>query len=237
MKNHLQCGASFHGQNRLPPSSRTAVPGRLLPLIAAAAVPLASVVSGRATTILQDGFETPDISMPAYKYYGHGDTFSIWTVIDDGIGERPYLHANPPYFVVEGTQAMELNQGSGVRTTFNAVAGETYTLSFLLRHSSNVQPSPLEVSAAGQSTTFFYNVDKTYELKTFTFTPTLNDPAAELRLYNPSPVGDYATWSIDAVRLSVPDAASTKWLLIGAVGGLFLVVRKMNDRSWLRLSI
>ncbi len=227
MKNHPPSRAHSRGQNRLLPPPRTGVSGRLLPLAAAVAALLASVGSHQATTILQDGFETPDISAPTYKYYGHGDTFSVWTVIDDGIGERPYLHANPPYFVVEGTQAMELNQGSGVRTTFNAVAGETYTLSFLLRHSSNIQPLPLEVSAAGQSTTFFYNVDNIYELKTFTFTPTLNDPAAELRLYNPSPVGDYATWSIDAVKLTVPEAGSTG-LLLSLAGSSLLVFIRMN---------
>lgn len=161
--------------------------------------------SAMAANLLSNGgFESPG-TVTTYLFLSNNATsVTGWAAIDDGVGERPYLmNKNRPggsytNRVFDGTYAMAINQGSGIKTTFPVTAGVTYTLSFQARKGSTAGYTPLEVSVAGFSTTFA-NVSGSFQLFSYTFTATATDSAAQLVFKNSSPTPDYKTYDIDAV--------------------------------------
>lgn len=171
-------------------------------LLLAAVLPLSPAMA--ANLLSNGGFESPG-TVNTFLYLSNNDTsVSGWTVIDDGLGERPYLmNKNRPggsysNRVVEGTYAMAINQGSGIKTTFPVTAGVVYTLSFQARKGSTADYAPLEVSVAGFDTTFA-GVTGSFQLLTYTFTANTTNLAAELSIFNSSSTPDYKTYDIDAV--------------------------------------
>lgn len=164
-----------------------------------------SLPSAMAANLLSNGgFESPG-TVTTYQFLSNNATsVTGWTVIDDGVGERPYLmNKNRPggnytNRVVEGIYAMAINQGSGIKTTFPVTAGVTYTLSFQAQKGTTSGYTPLEVSVAGFNATFT-TITGSFQLLTYTFTASATNSAAELRFFNSSPTPDYKTYDIDAV--------------------------------------
>lgn len=164
-----------------------------------------SLPSAMAANLLSNGgFESPG-TVTTYQFLSNNATsVTGWTVIDDGVGERPYLmNKNRPggnytNRVVEGIYAMAINQGSGIKTTFPVTAGVTYTLSFQAQKGTTSGYRPLEVSVAGFNATFT-TITGSFQLLTYTFTASATNSAAELRFFNSSPTPDYKTYDIDAV--------------------------------------
>lgn len=171
-------------------------------LMLAAAMPLAPAAA--ANLLSNGGFESPG-TVTTYQFLSNNATsITGWTAIDDGIGERPYLmnknRTGGSYTnrVIEGSYALAINQGSGIKTSFPVTAGMTYTLSFQARKGATAGFTPLEVSVAGFNTTFS-NVTGSFQLLTYTFTAGASNAAAELKFFNSSPAPDYKTYDIDAV--------------------------------------
>ncbi|ATG91951.1 dockerin type I domain-containing protein [Methylomonas koyamae] len=171
-------------------------------LVLAAVLPLSPAMA--ANLLGNGGFESPG-TVTTYQFLSNNATsVTGWTAIDDGIGERPYLmNKNRPggsytNRVFDGTYALAINQGSGIKTSFPVTAGVTYTLSFQARKGASGGYTPLEVSVAGFNTTFS-NVTGSFQLLTYTFTASASNAAAELKFFNSSPTPDYKTYDIDAV--------------------------------------
>lgn len=171
-------------------------------LMLAAALPLSPATA--ANLLNNGGFESPG-TVATYLFLSNNATsVTGWTAIDDGVGERPYLmnkyRPGGSYTdrVYDGTYALAINQGSGIKTTFPVTAGVTYTLSFQARKGTTAGFTPLEVSVAGFNTTFS-NVGGSFQLLSYTFTASASNAAAELRFFNSSPTPDYKTYDIDAV--------------------------------------
>lgn len=168
-----------------------------------------------AANLLGNGsFESPG-TVTTYQFLSNAATsVTNWTAIDDGIGERPYLmNKNRPggnYIsrVIEGTYAMAINQGSGIKTTFPVTAGVTYTLSFQARKGTAGGYTPLEVTVAGFNTSF-NNISNNFQLLSYTFTAGASNAAAELKFFNSSPPPDYKTYDIDAVVVEEGTGPST----------------------------
>lgn len=171
-------------------------------LMLAAVIPLTPAT---AANLLSNGsFESPGTVTTYLFLSNNAASVTGWTVIDDAVGERPYLmNKNRPggnyaNRVVDGIYALAINQGSGIKTSFPVTAGVTYTLSFQVRKNTAVGYTPLEVSVAGFDTTFA-NVTGSFQLVSYTFTAGSTNSAAELRFFNSSPTPDYKTYDIDAV--------------------------------------
>lgn len=171
-------------------------------LMLAAALPLSPATA--ANLLNNGGFESPG-TVTTYLFLSNNATsVTGWTAIDDGVGERPYLmnkyRPGGSYTdrVYDGTYALAINQGSGIKTTFPVTAGVTYTLSFQARKGTTAGFTPLEVSVAGFNTAFS-NVGGSFQLLSYTFTASASNAAAELRFFNSSPTPDYKTYDIDAV--------------------------------------
>ncbi len=181
-------------------------------LMLAAFVPLAPATA--ANLLSNGGFESPG-TVTTYLFLSNNATsVTGWAAIDDGIGERPYLmNKNRPggsyaNRVAEGSYALAINQGSGIKTTFPVTAGVTYTLSFQARKNSAASYTPLEVSVAGFNTGF-NNVSGNFQLFSYTFTAGASNTAAELKFFNSSPTPDYKTYDIDAVVVEEGSGPST----------------------------
>lgn len=202
-------------------------------LPAAIATVAVGVSTAQAQSLLVNGdFELPGFSAPPYyRYMANGDssTMTSWTVINDGIGEAPYLmHAGYPAYdatgIPHGTYAVALNQGSGLRTTFPIVGNTIYELSFWVRPGEadgpgHFTPDPLAVQVAGVTA----NIPPTssgWSYHTLLFTTPSSDPAAVLEFLNPSPVGDFRGWAIDAVAVTtvVPEPAWGTLAMAGLAG-------------------
>lgn len=202
-------------------------------LFAALATAVAAVNSTQAQNLLANGdFELPGFGVPPYyRYTANGDSSTLagWTVINDGIGEAPYvMHAGYPAYdatgIPHGTYAVSLNQGSGLRTTFPMVGNTAYELSFWVRPgeadgSGHFTPDPLAVQVAGVTA----NIPPTgsgWSYHTLVFIAPSSDPAALLEFLNPSPVGDFRGWAIDAVAIAtvVPEPAWGALPMAGLAG-------------------
>ncbi|PPD33038.1 MAG: hypothetical protein CTY19_09350 [Methylomonas sp.] len=171
-------------------------------LLLASVLPLSPALA--ANLLSNGGFESPG-TVTTYLFLSNNATsVTGWTAIDDGIGERPYLmnryRPGGSYTnrVMEGTYALAINQGSGIKTTFPVTAGVTYTLSFQVRKGSAGGYTALEVAVAGFNTAFT-SVTGSFELRSYTFTATTTNPSAELKFFNSSPSPDYKTYDLDAV--------------------------------------
>ena len=186
-----------------------------------------------ANLITNGGFENPGFSTPPFfRYLANGDSTTIanWTVMDDGIGEQPYLMniAGYPTSIHEGSYALSLNQGSGIVTDFSVIAGLDYKLSFFAKTTSGIVPDPLDVSIAGFASTF--TPEAAFTEYNFMFTASSSDSAAILQFMNTSPVGDFRIWTLDNIQVnqvnSVPAPAAV-WLLGSGLIGL-IRVRKIS---------
>lgn len=183
-------------------------------MVLLAAVVLLSPATA-ANLLSNGGFESPG-TVTTYQFLSNNATsVTGWTAIDDGIGERPYLmnkyrpggsYTNRVY---DGTYALAINQGTGIKTTFPVTAGVTYTLSFQARKGTTAGYTPLEVSVAGFNAAF-PGVTSSFQLLTYTFTASASNPAAELRFFNSSPTPDYKTYDIDAVVLEEGTGPTTQ---------------------------
>jgi hypothetical protein len=160
-------------------------------------------------------FEVPGFTSPDYRLLSDGDTsITGWTVHNDGIGEAPYWaligggDPGAPYIGSDGRYSVYLNAGSSIETTFAAVAGVTYNLSFWSKPDGSRDLSeyaPLSVDVAGSSTTF----TAPNGTQNFAFTATLTDPNALLKFANSSAPGDYKIYVLDAASISaVPEPIS-----------------------------
>lgn len=206
-------------------------------LIAAAALACTPRTS-LADLISNGGFESPGIdSPPYYRYLTDGDTsIAGWTVHDDGIGEAPYWMkggSGSPYspFIFDGSYSVLLNAGSGVSTTFAAIAGAEYEFSIYSQKFYN--PIALTVTADGTSVDLHPGFS--YSLQTFTFTATTTDPNATLSIFNSATGPDYQQFAIDDVTLTTTNTPvpSSLAMLAGAaaVGGIGAVVRRRSHRK------
>jgi hypothetical protein len=185
--------------------------------------------------VMNGGFESPGVAEFRFMSDGATNVITGWTVIDDGIGERPYYQAigRQPMSVYSGRYGVVLNQGSGISTRFPAVSGTTYELSFWFRpstaYSVNIMPDPVQVRIAGFETTFA--PDEAWTNAIFRFTPTASDPVATLEIFNPSPVGDYRIYYIDAVSITA-EAAPPPPLAIELSTGVVRLSWPLSASAW-----
>lgn len=170
----------------------------------------ASMVLLRAQNVLPNGgFEYPGLpSGERVRFLTNGSTFvSAWTVIDDGVGERPFYGTRALNdAVLNGSYGLVLNQESGVRTTFRAEPGAFYELSLWLRPDDCrgcVTPAPLVVTISGNSFSLPLVAGWSYQTVQFYATNSVNT----LELYNPASTPDYKRYTIDDVSIAkVPGA-------------------------------
>jgi len=154
--------------------------------------------------ILNGGFEMPGLpAIEPIHYLADGSGFLPgWTVIDDGIGEKPFL-AQGPYseVIVAGNYGLMLNQGSGVRTTFRADVGSFYELAFSLRPGNCklcVSPAPLRVTISGNSTSIPLVSGWTRRTIQFFATNSVNT----LEFLNPSSPSDFKQFGLDEISVT-----------------------------------
>lgn len=176
---------------------------------------LALLLAAVATTqihaqnlVSNGGFESPQYSSPPfYRYLANASwqpqlgTLPGWTVLDDGVGEPPYLAALPAYtnVVHHGSYGIALNQGSGIRTTVAIESNATYRLAFWLTLQGNSTPSPLQITVAGIVTNV--PVSNSWAHHTLEFTAASTDPASLIQFNNISPVGPGKTIGLDEISL------------------------------------
>ena len=193
-----------------------------------------------AQNLITNGdFELLEYSAPPFfRFLPHSDSTTLpgWTAIDDFIGEPSYVFSEELYpdFIHSGSQAVFLNQGSGLSSLFSTTANTTYELSFFATPSVSGQPigsvSPLQIAVAGFTTTFASSVADVYEHVTFQFTASTTTADAVLSFYNPSASGDYKHYAIDTVSVTVvPEPSTICLLLVSFVGLTFR--RRGHDRN------
>jgi hypothetical protein len=153
--------------------------------------------------LLNGGFESPGLSRTqAIRYLTNGDTFiPAWTVIDDGIGEKPYYAQGPNSDAISsGSYGLILNQGSGIKTTFRAETS-FYELALFL-HAGNcklcVSPAPLRVTINGNSYTLPLAPGWSRQTLQFYTTNSINT----LELFNESSPADYKQFGLDDVSIT-----------------------------------
>ncbi len=195
-------------------------------LAALASTAVAAATGGPVNLVTNGDFELPGFTAPPdYMYLFSGDSIPGWTVVDTPPwASQPALIARSSgYPTLEGTYTMVLTEGTAIQTTFAAVAGSSYRLSFLASV-TNVGTG-LNVTAAGHSTSFLMPTG----LQTFLFTATATNPAAMLEFKNMSPDdGNFRLYWVDAVSVTpVPEPAAAYSL--GA--GLLTVFGFLHLRS------
>ena len=163
----------------------------------------------RAQNLVTNGdFESPQYSSPPYYRYLANPSWQPqlgslpgWTVLDDGVGEPPYLAALPAYtnVVHHGSYGIALNQGSGIRTTVTIQSNTVYQLSYWIKLQGSVTPSPLEVTVAGAVTDVPVTTNWTRHVSQFTAAST--ELAAVVQFNNVSPAGPGQTIGLDEISL------------------------------------
>ena len=185
-------------------------------------------------TILEDSFEAPILptSITYYKYLSAGD-LPGWTVINDGRGEQPFLinevlyagrTGYPDFF---GSQALTLNEGSGIQKTISLLAGQTYSFS-IWGYGNSELPLEIQIGLHTEFLNFEHWREGGLKERTFSFTASENDEDAILRIYNPIVGADYHERVLDNITIStvsVPDGGSTAILLGLGVMGLYAARR------------
>jgi hypothetical protein len=170
--------------------------------IALAALLFVSGASAQ-TLLLNGSFETPGLSANQFRRpLSDGDTFiPAWTVIDDGIGEKPYYAQAPNSDAVSaGSYGLILNQGSGIKTTFRAEAS-FYELAVAVHPGDCkvcVSPAPLRVTINGNSYTLPLTPGWSRQTLQFYTTNSINT----LELFNESSPADYKQFGLDDVSIT-----------------------------------
>lgn len=192
---------------------------RLMGVVAVCAM-LAPQLAGAVNLVHNGNFEAPFSTPPYYRYLHDGDDTTIpgWTAIDDGIAEPGYIFNIGAYSaVVEGANSIFMNQGAGLETRVPLVAGQSYELRFYAKEwHTYLAFEPLQVSVGTLSRSFASPNGYTR----LVFTADTTDPAAVLRFYNPSPVGDFRGYVFDDVSLkatAVPEPATAVLAAFGLV--------------------
>ncbi len=191
--------------------------------------------SSFANLVTNGNFEAGFSGTPNYRYL-YNDNHSVvpgWVTLDDGIGEPSYIFDStaPEYQTraVEGRYAIALNQGTGLRTFVNLLAGQSYALHFYAKWVTNLPVDPLQVSIDGNG---FTVVPNGYETLVFTANTTGTGAALEFR--NPSPIGNYRGYAFDDVSLieisAVPEPASLVMMLTGLIGLFGIKIRQSRLR-------
>jgi len=169
-------------------------------------IALAALFLGHASAqnlVLNGSFESPELpKTQPIRYLNDGDTFIPgWTVINDGIGERPYYAQGPNADAISsGNYGLLLNQGTGIKTTFRAEPS-FYELAVSL-HSGDcrlcVSPAPLRVTINGNSYTLPLRAGWSRQALQFYTTNSINT----LELLNESSPTDYKQFGLDDVSIT-----------------------------------
>jgi hypothetical protein len=188
--------------------------------------------------ISNGGFESPGFGGPLfYQFLNNGDTsIAGWTVQNDGIGEAPYLMqggSGSPYapYIFDGSYSVLLNAGSGVSTTFAAVAGDVYDFSIYARNFGD--SLALSLNADGTSVDLYPTYS--YGLQTFTFTAMTTNPNAVLSIFNGATGADYQQLAIDDATLTTSNTPEPSCLIMlggfAAVAGVGAALRRRRSES------
>jgi hypothetical protein len=159
--------------------------------------------AGAQNLVLNGSFESPGLpKTQPIRYLTNGDTFIPgWTVIDDGIGEKPYYAQGPNSEAISsGNYGLLLNQGSGIKTTFRAEVS-FYELAVSL-HSGDcnlcVSPAPLRVKINDNSYTLPLVRGWSRQTLQFFTTNSINT----LELFNESSPSDFKQFGLDDVSIT-----------------------------------
>ncbi|MFA5863118.1 MAG: hypothetical protein WC975_00370 [Phycisphaerae bacterium] len=149
-----------------------------------------------------------------------------WTATFDGSGEPSYWTKAPSYTAYDGNYGYVINDGDSMETTFSAVAGTPYTLSF---YYAVIWPNPtgLLVNVAGTSKTLFgsdgtptsvyYDNPYSHVLWskfTVNFTAASTDPSAVLKFTNLQDNQNTYGMVIDNVQIT-PEPMTMILMIIG----------------------
>lgn len=192
--------------------------------------------SSFANLVTNGNFEAGFSGPPNYRYLYNNNHSVVpgWISLDDGIDEPSYIFDSTALeyqnSAVEGRYAIALNQGTGLRTFVNLLAGQSYALRFYAKWISNLPVDPLQVSIDGNG---FSVVPNGYE--TLVFTAKTTSSGAVLEFRNPSPIGNYRAYDFDDVSLNattaVPEPASLVMMLTGLIGLFGIKSRQSRLRS------
>jgi hypothetical protein len=170
--------------------------------------------------IIQEGFETPGgLTGPGFYHWVGATDISGWTLFDDNDGERSYLVHEQRYQNIGleffDSQALILNEGSGIQTTVPLIAGEAYSFS-VWGHGDWYLPLQITIGSLVTGIKFEHYSKGGLQERTFTFVAQETDEDAIFRIFNPD-FGvnkDYRQRAIDNVSFSkVPDGGTSAGLL------------------------
>jgi hypothetical protein len=214
-------------------------------MILAAAV--LAVPASAANLIVNGGFENPPAPNAGYSQYFGGNSFGGWTVTgaDVLVLDTNYNEPNVIFNAASGNNALDItgagntSPADGVYQDVATVAGQTYTLRFLLGNADGSQnpvytlPSSVGVSIDGGSVTTLTNAAVTplginWATKYYSFTATGTTTRVAFSNTTPaSPITDNFA-GLDAVSLSVPEPA--QWaLMFGGFGLIGAMVRRRRS--------
>jgi hypothetical protein len=202
--------------------------------LATAVVTIAAPASAATNLIGNGGFETPALGGAVYGQYFGGQAIGAWTVTGADVltVESGYAEPGISFTAGEGQQSLDItgagntSPADGVYQDVATVAGQKYTLKFLLGNADGSQnpvytlPSSIGVSIDGGAVTNYTNAAVTplginWATKYYSFTATGATTRVAFSNTTPSsPVTDNFA-GLDAVSLSVPEPASWALMLSG----------------------
>ena len=166
---------------------------------------LCGVSNAPAQNLVANGsFELPGLPPSELtRLLPDGDTtIPGWTVVDDGIGQRP-IYAQRPNSdaVIQGNHGLILNQGSGIKATFRAQPGNFYELALWIRPGDCMQcvsPAPLRIRISGVS--YLLPLVSGWSRQTVQFWVT--NSVNSLEILNSSSPSDFKQFGVDDVSIT-----------------------------------
>lgn len=198
----------------------------------------------QAITILDEGFEAPDITPKHFLMCGE-DTIPGWTVVDNGIGEATFLVDEQrftdiaPSIQFQGTQALVMNEGTSMATKISLVAGQSYHFSIFGYQGAQTFDHALEIAIGSFATSLTFDPWQISAVHERTFDFVANESGeVDLIITNPETRTDYRQRVIDQITIttsigvtgaaSVPDGGATALLLgLGCLG--MFAFRRVNS--------